>query len=101
MAWKHLFSTSCGDHGTLAFFRGKLNRVAVSKEPKKSVDACIEFLDAVMKGHWLGCACEILGIAGLDRPFVLPSSILKGTPAEQLTYVRGLAQKVVDKMTCC
>ncbi len=99
MAWKHLYSTSSPDHGTLAYFRGKLNRVSVSKEPKKSVDACIEFLDTVMKGHWLGCACEVLGITGLDEPFVIPPSILKGTPAQKLTFVRAIAEVVVNKMT--
>lgn len=99
MAWKHLFSKSANDYGTLAFFRNKLNRVAVTKEPKKSVDATIEFLDTVIKGHWLGCACEILGIASLDDPFTLPPHIRKGKPKEQVLYVQGIARKIVERLT--
>jgi len=71
----------------------------VSKEPKKSVDATIDFLDIIVKGHWLACAHEILGITNLDAPFTLPSHVLKGTPREQLTCVQGIAQKVVDRLT--
>ncbi len=52
-----------------------------------------------MKGHWLGCACEVLGITGLDEPFGIPPSILKGTPAQKLTFVRAIAEVVVNKMT--
>lgn len=94
-----MYSKSSSDYGTLAFFRSRLNRVAVSKDPKKSVDATIEFLEAVTKGHWLGCACEILGIASLEDTLHLPLHIVKGTPSEKLAYVRGIAEKVVDRVT--
>ena len=45
------------------FFRNQLNRVAVSNDPKKEVNATIDFLFTIIKGHWLACACEILGIS--------------------------------------
>lgn len=99
MAWKHLYSKSSSDYGTLAFFRSRLNRVAVSKEPKKSVDATVEFFTTVVRGHWLACACEILGIASLDAPFSLPPQVVKGSAREQLAYVRSIAQTVVDRLT--
>lgn len=67
----------------------------MSSEPKKAVDATIEFLEAVVKGHWVGCACDILGIASLDGAIPLPH----GTPSEKLAFVRGIAQKVADKLT--
>ena len=99
MAWKQLFSKSAYDFGTLAFFRNRLRRVAVSKEPKKAVDATIEFLDTVVKGHWLGCACELLGITSLDDPLTLPSHVKKGRPKDQLLYVQGIARQIVERLT--
>lgn len=99
MAWKKLFSKGAGNHGTLAFFRNKLGRTAVSKEPKKSVDATIEFLDTVTKGHWLACACEILKIDTLDDPVALPPHIVKGRPRQKLAYIHNIARKVVDRLT--
>ena len=99
MTWKHLYSKSSSDHGTLAFFRSRLNRVAVTKDPKKSVDASVELLEAITKRHWLGCACEILGISGLDDTLHLPTSMVTGTTSEKHAYIRQIAQKVVDKAT--
>lgn len=99
MAWKKLFCKGAGNHGTLAFFKNRLGRTAVSHEPKKSVDATIEFFDTVTKGHWLGCACEILKITSLDDPVVLPPQVEKGSPREKLAYVQNLARKVVDRLS--
>ena len=99
VAWKKLFRKGAGDHGTLAFFRNKLGRIAVSHEPKKSVDATIEFFDTVTKGHWLGCACEILEITSLDDPIVLPPQVEKGRPRDKLAYVKDLASKVVERLS--
>ena len=99
MIWKHLYSNPSSDYGTLAFFRSRLNRVAVTKDPKKSVDASVELLETITKGHWLSCACEILGISGLDDTLHLPASITTGTASEKYAYIRGLAQQIVDKAT--
>ena len=71
----------------------------MSNEPKKCVDACVEFLETVVKGHWVACACEILGLSSIDTTFSLPAHILKGTPDEQLQYVQGIATKVADRLT--
>ena len=99
VAWKNLYSKSSSDYGTLAFFRSRLNRVAVSNEPKKSVDATIDFLETVTKGHWLGCACDILGISSLDDTISVPPYIVQGTARQKLAYIRGIAQMVVDRVT--
>lgn len=99
VAWQKLYSKSSSDYGTLAFFRSRLNRVTVSNEPKKCVDACIEFFETVVKGHWLACACEILGLSSIDDTFNLPVHILKGTPREKLALVHEIAKMVVDKLT--
>ena len=73
--------------------------MAVSKEPKRSVDATVEFLDTVVKGHRIGCACEILGIARLDDPLSLPPDLEKESPRQKLAFVKALALKVVDRLT--
>ena len=64
--------------------------------PKKEVDATLDFLYTVIKGHWLVCACEILGISA---PIVLPEGLLKADQKEQQLNVERLARKVVDKLT--
>ena len=63
-AWKSLYKKSAGDRGTVTFFKNLLNRVAVTNEPKRDVDATVDFLQTVIKGHWLACACQILGVKG-------------------------------------
>ena len=98
-AWKSLYKKSSGDHGTLAFFRSRLNRVAVTKEPKKDVNATVDFLEAVIKGHWLACACDILNITSLDSTIPLPGDFSKSTPAEKFIFIKDIAQKVVDRLT--
>ena len=46
--------------------RSLLNRNTVTSDVKKAVDANLEFLDTVIKGHFLASACRILGITKLD-----------------------------------
>lgn len=99
MAWKNLYSKSSFDHGTLAFWRSRLNRVSVTKEPKKNVDATIDFFETVTVGHWLSCACGILGITTLDGRVTIPDNILQGGPNAQRTYIRILARKVVHRLS--
>lgn len=99
VAWKSLYNKSSADHGTLAFFRTRLNRIAVSKDPKKDVNATIDFLEAVVHGHWLACACEILETPTLDSPVTLPAELKKAKPSEQLKFVEGIAEKVVKRLT--
>ena len=91
-----MYGASSGDYGTLGFFRNKLNRIAVTKEPKKDVNATLDFLDTVIKGHWLACACNVLGITSLDDPVLIPAGL---SGAEQEEFVERIARKVVDKVT--
>ena len=50
--WKQLYKqSSASDHGTLGFFRCKLNRTTVSTDVKKDVNAALDFLLTVVKGH--------------------------------------------------
>ena len=62
VVWKRLYGKSSRDHGTLNYFRALLNRRTVTSNPKKAVDANIEFIITVVKGHLLAYACELLGI---------------------------------------
>ena len=59
---KILYKNSARFHGALMFFCNKLSRTPLSKDVKKRVNATIDIINTVVKGHWLACACEILGI---------------------------------------
>ena len=75
----------------LAFWRSRLNRVAVSSGPKKDVDATIDFLETVTIGHWLGCACSILGLTALGGTITIPENVAQGGTNAKRTYIRILA----------
>ena len=92
--WKAECGKSSGGHGTLAFFRSRLNRIAVTKELKKDVNACIDFISTVMKGHFLACACGILGVTSLDGPLTLPPGL---HAVEQLTFIYDISKIVVER----
>lgn len=72
------------------------NRTSVSSDPKKEVDATIDFLYTVVKGHWIACACEILGITDVDGPIKYPQGIFT---ADLREFVEEIATKVVDRLT--
>lgn len=97
--WKSEYSKSSGDHGTLAFFRNRLNRIAVTKDPKKDVDACIDLIYAVIKGHFLACACDLFGVSSLQDPLILPPGIHTAEKPVQLAFINKMAQMVVNKCT--
>lgn len=97
MWWKCQYSKSSSDHGTLAFFRNKLNRIAVTKEPKKDVNACIDLIYAVVKGHFLACACDLFGASSLDQQLILPPGIYTARKPEQLAFITKMARMVVDR----
>lgn len=85
------------DHGTLRHFRDILHRVAVGKDIKKDVNACIDFLLTVLKGHFVASACEVLGIKEpTDHPTseILPPILERTTHA---TYLDKLGEKVLMK----
>ena len=74
------------DHRTLGCFQSLLNRYNV-KDLKKEVDASIDFLLTVVKGHFLACACKILGITSLKSRVALPPHIYKATIDQQRAYI--------------
>lgn len=94
-----LYKNSACNHGTLMFFRNKLNRTTLSNDPKKQVDATIDFVYTVVKGHWIACACEILGITDVDSTISFPRELLKPDLDKQKKFVEGIARQVVDKLT--
>ena len=50
-------------------------------------------------GHWLGCACSILGLTALDGTVTIPENVAQGGTNAKRTYIRILARKVVNKLT--
>lgn len=69
-----------------------MRRTTVIKDHKKDVNATLDFLDTVIKGHWLACACDILGVKSLDNHLKIPYLKKKG-------FVESIAQKVVHRMS--
>ena len=99
MIWKSLYKQSAKDQGTLLYFKNCLNRVGICNEPKKKVDATVEFLHTVVKGHWLAHACNILGISSLTDHVELPKGLLKASKDEKKLFVEKIATKVVEQVT--
>ena len=99
MLRKTLYHNSATNHRTLTFFRNKLNRTSVSSDPKKEVDATINFLYTVIKGHWIACACEILGITDVEGPIRFPQRLFTADLQKKRAFVEGIAKKVVDRLT--
>lgn len=97
--WKCLYHKSAMNHGTLGFFKSKLNRSAVKKCPKDDVNASLDFLTTVVNGHLLGCACNVLGISSLDSHVDVPSSIRSSSRDVKLEYISSIAREVVQKCT--
>ena len=80
----------------LAFFRSCLHRLTVTKEPKKDVNACIDFINTFVNGHFLACACDIFGVTSLDDQLVLPPGIQKASNAEKSVFINRIAKMVVE-----
>ena len=99
MTWKALYGKSNRDHGTLCYFRTLLNSSTVTSDPKKAVDANLEFLDTVVKRHLVASACRALGITRLDAKLSFPQGIRDASPQLQLAYVNHLAAQVVEECT--
>ena len=100
MIFKLLYSPSSSrDHGTLGHFRSLLGRLTVKTEPKKSVDATIDFLMTTYKGHLLASACRILGIKKVTDTFYILDTVLKGSQKQQQAYLSVIAAEVVEQTT--
>ena len=85
--WKTLYSQSSHDHGTLGHFKSLLNRASTSKDPKKDVNATVDFLLTVVKGHMLAAACQSLGVTKLDSKINLLPGLDKSSVAQQYAYL--------------
>ena len=92
-------TSTSGDFGTLGHFKSVLNRSNVTKDVKKAVDANVEFITTVFKGHLLACACKILGCNTVEETLQLPSGINRAPVAQQWAYISNLSEKIVDKCT--
>ena len=99
VAWKALYQQSSGDYGTLAFFRNRLGRTAVTADVKKDVNATLDLLETVLKGHWLASACLELGLQNLDDSIPKATELLHASAPRKQAYIEDLARKVVDRMT--
>lgn len=97
--WKALYGKSAGDHGTLAFFRNQLRRTAVTSDPKKDVDACVDLILTVLKGHILQAACDVLKVDSLESQLTIPAGLQKATKVEKLSFISDIAQEVVERCT--
>ena len=71
----------------------------MTKDVKKDVNATLDFLLTVVKGHLLAAACEILGITKLDSHVPLPPNVKYGQPCDKYEYVRSIASQVVERCT--
>ena len=71
----------------------------MTKDVKKDVNATLDFLLTVVKGHLLAAACEILGITKLDSHVPLPPNVKHGQASDKFAYVQSIASQVVERCT--
>ena len=69
----------------------------MTKDPKKDLNACIDLIYAVVKGHFLACACELFGASTLDEELILPPGIHTAPKPQRLAFICKMARMVVDK----
>ncbi len=65
--WKHLFSKSPRDHGTMTHLLTQLRRLPDAKVPKDNMHACQDALLTIYDGHIVAKALEVLGIGSTDE----------------------------------
>lgn len=63
------------------------------------MNACTDFIYTVVKGHYVACACNVLGISSIDEPPVLPPGIHSATAAQKLAFITRIAKLVVSRCT--
>lgn len=71
----------------------------MTKKPKNCADAAIDFFGVVTKGHWLACACSILGIESMNEELHIPDNVLHATDSHKLFFIRSIAREVVNRAT--
>ena len=94
-----MFGKTSKDHGSLGYFKSLLNRTAVKQDPKKDVNASLDFLLTVVKGHFLAAACWILGVTKPDASLKLPPGIYRYSSCNQFKFLKTIATKVVEEFT--
>jgi len=53
----------------------------------------------VVKGHWIACACNVLGISDVDGPIRFPAGLFKADLDTKWKFIESIAKKVVDRLT--
>ena len=78
-----------------------MHRNNVKADVKKAVDANLEFLLTVFRGHVLACACKILEISTLDGTVHLPPALThkSASTQQQFQFVQRIASQIVDQCT--
>ena len=95
LTWKKLFKLSSRDHGTLGHFCSLLRRLPAAKKPKDEMNACVDILLTVLKGHYIAAACSILGISASDEiPKNLPNL---STRESKMKFIAELSRQVVEQ----
>ena len=69
----------------------------MTNDPKKDVNACIDFISTVVKGHFLACACDLFGVTSLTEQLILPPRIHQASNAEKLTFINSISKMVVER----
>ncbi len=92
-----MFKDSARDHGTLRQLCGLLGRHPAAKDPKKDMNACVDFLMAVVKGHYITAACQILGIEDPQSEIANIPNPKCTSVEERREFVYSVAKSVVDK----
>ncbi len=74
-----------------------LGRLPKAKSPKKDLNACLDALITVYRGHIIAAACEELGIANPQSPGDHLS--IPGPRKDKHVYVNNLARRIVERCT--
>lgn len=95
-----MFLPKSRDHGTLGHLFSILGRLPCAKHPKKDLDACMDALQTIFKGHLIAAACEELGI---ESPDDTPEEFIRMKNAlcmkEKLSLLVAISNKVADRCT--
>lgn len=71
----------------------------MKKNHLKNVNACLDFLLTVVKGHIIAVACSFLGIKTLDGDVSIPQKARHGKCEDKYAFVKSVATRVVDTCT--
>lgn len=71
----------------------------MKNDPKKDVNATLDFFLTIIRGHLLAVACKVLGVTELDAHISIPHGIEKKSVGEQYKFLLTIATKVVEEFT--